>query len=399
MIAFEAREKHPRWLNFVVPLASVVLAMIVGGIVLAATGHNPLTTYHQIVQASITQPGALNSTLVSMTPLLFTGLAAAVAFRMRVWNIGGEGQLYMGAIGASAAGLLLHGQPGPIVIVAMIAAGVAAGSLWASIPGFLRAYLNTNEILTTLMLNYVAANIMYYLIFDSRSYWRDLTSPSAKVFPTGKSLPAAGGWPALQLSSLTIPFGLLVGAGLAVALWGMIRSTKYGFEMRVVADSPPAAKYAGIKTRRKILSLMALSGGIAGIGGASQVGDFSHVLDPRGLEQPGFGYTGIVVAALGRYNPIAVIVTSFFIGMLVNAGFALQGPGFPTGLTGTLEGILLFCVLGAEIFTRYHIKVRLPHAAARRAASPPAAPPAAGQPAASEPPAVAVPTAGHGEVS
>jgi simple sugar transport system permease protein len=117
-----------------------------------------------------------------------------------------------------------------------------------------------------------------------------------------------------------------------------------------------------MRTRRKVLSLMAISGGIAGIGGASQVGDFSHVLDPRGLEQAGFGYSGIVVAALARYNPVAVIVTSFFVGMLVNAGFALQGPGFPVGLTGTMEGILLFCVLGAEIFTRYRLAIRLPQA-------------------------------------
>jgi len=107
---------------------------------------------------------------------------------------------------------------------------------------------------------------------------------------------------------------------------------------------------------------MAVSGGIAGLGGASQVGDFSHVLDPRGLEQAGLGYSGIVVAALARYNPLAVVVTSFFIGMLVNAGFALQGPGFPIGLTGTMEGILLFCVLGAEIFTRHRLEIRLPHA-------------------------------------
>jgi simple sugar transport system permease protein len=216
------------------------------------------------------------------------------------------------------------------------------------------------------MLNYVAANVMYYLIFDSNSYWRDLTSPSAKVFPQGKSLPDTASWPALQLGSVTIPFGLLFGIGLALLLWGMIRATRYGYEMRVLADSPAVGKYAGIRTRRKILSLMAISGGIAGIGGASQVGDFSHVLDPRGLEQAGFGYSGIVVAALARYNPIAVIVTSFFIGMLVNAGFALQGPSFPIGLTGTMEGILLFCVLGAEIFTRYRLTVRgVPHPGAR----------------------------------
>ena len=373
MIRFVAREKVPRWLDFVVPLASVLLAVIVAGIVLLATGHNPLTTYQHIVRASLTQPGAFSQTLVSMTPLMFTGLAAAVAFRMRLWNIGGEGQLYWGAIGASGAGLYFHSLPGWLLVPVMMAGGLLAGALWASIPGILRAYFNTNEILTTLMLNYVAANVMYYLIFDSSSYWRDLISPSARVFPQGKYLPAAASWPALQVGSLTVPFGLIFAVLLAVLLWGMIRGTRYGFEMRVLADSPAAGKYAGIRTRRKILSLMALSGGIAGLAGASQVGDFSHVLDPRGLEQAGFGYTGIVVAALARYNPVAVVVTSFFIGMLVNAGFALQGPGFPIGLTGTMEGILLFCVLGAEIFTRHRIEIRLPHARSKtRVPAPPA---------------------------
>ena len=387
MIRFKARENVPRWLNFVVPLAGVVVALIVAGIVLAATSHNPLTTYQNIIQASITQPGAFSQTLVSMTPLLFTGLAAAVAFRMRLWNIGGEGQLYMGAIGAAGAGLYFHSLPGPLLIPVMIAAGVLAGTLWASIPGALRAYLNTNEILTTLMLNYVAANVMYYLIFDSTSYWRDLTSPSAKVFPQGKYLPATANWPPLQLGSLTIPFGLILAIGLALLLWGMIRATRYGYEMRVLADSPAVGKYAGMRTRRKVLSLMAISGGLAGLGGASQVGDFSHTLDPRGLEQAGFGYSGIVVAALARYNPVAVIVTSFFIGMLVNAGFALQGPGFPIGLVGTMEGILLFCVLGAEIFTRYRLTVRLPHVRPRTTTPVPPSPVPVGQ------------AATHGELS
>ena len=379
MIRFKARENVPRWLNFVVPLGGVLVALIVAGIVLAATGHNPLTTYRNIIQASITQPGAFSQTLVSMTPLLFTGLAAAIAFRMRLWNIGGEGQLYMGAVGAAGAGLFFHSLPGPLLILVMIAAGVLAGTLWASIPGALRAYLNTNEILTTLMLNYVAANLMYYLIFDSTSYWRDLTSASAKVFPQGKYLPATAAWPPLQLGSVTVPFGLILAIGLALLLWGMIRATRYGYEMRVLADSPAVGKYAGMRTRRKILSLMAISGGLAGLGGASQVGDFSHTLDPRGLEQAGFGYSGIVVAALARYNPVAVIVTSFFVGMLVNAGFALQGPGFPIGLVGTMEGILLFCVLGAEIFTRYRLTVRLPHARARTTTPVPPPPVPVGQ--------------------
>jgi simple sugar transport system permease protein len=242
------------------------------------------------------------------------------------------------------------------VILAMVVAGMVAGSLWAAIPGALRAYLNTNEILTSLMLNYVAGYLIYYLIYDSTSYWRDLTSPSARVFPQGKFLPASGTWPPLHIGNILVPLGLLIGVGLAVALWEMIRATRYGFEMRVMGDSPRTASYAGMRTRRKILSLMMLSGALAGLAGASQVGDFGHTLDPRALQQAGFGYAGIVVAALARYNPLAVVLTAFFLGALTNAGFALQGPGFPTGLTGTIEGILLFCVLGAELFTRYRIR-------------------------------------------
>lgn len=371
MIRFESRGRVPTWVNVVVPLGSIALALVVGGIVLAATGHNPFTTYHDIVKASITQPGAFAQTLVSMTPLLFTGLAAAMAFRMRVWNIGGEGQLYMGGIAASGAGLFLHALPGPIVILAMLAAGILAASLWAAIPGLLRAYLNTNEILTSLMLNYVAAYLMYYLIYDSTSYWRDLTSPAARVFPLGKFLEPSGTWPGLHLSSVVVPLGLILGIGVAFLLWGMIRATRFGFEMRVLGDSPGTARYAGIKTRRRVVSVMMLSGGLAGVAGASQIGDFSHVLDPRGLQQAGFGYTGIVVAALGRYNPISVVVVSFFIGALINAGFALQGPGFPVGLTGTMEGILLFCVLGAEIFTRYRIRIGRVGTSAGMPAEPP----------------------------
>jgi len=358
VIRLESRGKPPMWVSVAVPFGSILLAMVVGGIVLVISGNNPLTTYQNIVQASITQPGAFEQTLISMTPLLFTGLAAAVAFRMRVWNIGGEGQLYMGAVGASGVGLFLHSWPAPLVVLAMVVGGIIAGCLWAAIPGALRAYLNTNEILTSLMLNYVALQFTNYLIFGSHSYWRDVSSPEAQVFPSGKNLEASGNFPGLSIRSLVIPLGLMIGVGLAFVLWGMIRSTKYGFEMRVLGDSPRTAKYAGIRTRRKIMSVMVLSGGIAGLAGVSQVGDFNHVLDPRGMQQAGYGYTGIIVAALARYNPLAVILTSFLIGAITNAGFALQGPHFPTGLTGTLEGILLFCVLGAELFTRYRLRWR-----------------------------------------
>ncbi len=162
------------------------------------------------------------------------------------------------------------------------------------------------------------------------------------------------------IGSFTLPMGFILGIGLAVGLLVLIRSTRYGFEMRVMGDSPQAANYSGIRTKRKIVSVMAISGGIAGIAGSSQIGDFGHVLDPRGLEQAQYGYTGIVVAALALYNPLAVVLVSLFIGGLTNAGFALEGPSFPTGLVGTMEGIILFTVLGGEILARYRIGTASP---------------------------------------
>ena len=365
MIRIERRLDNPRWLSAAVPVGSLVLAAVIVGIVLAVTGHSPLSTYDQIYHAAFTSRGALSATFIYATPLLFTGLCAAVAFRMRVWNIGGEGQLYMGAVGASGAALALTGQPAVAVIPAMMVAGMAAGLVWAAIPGMLRAYLRTNEILTSLLLNYVAGLFIYYLIFDSNSYWRDLTSPSARVFPLGKFISQAAFWPGITLGSFVLPFGFLAGVVVAAALWFLIRSTRFGFEMRVIGDSVPAASYAGMRTKRRVVTVMALSGAVAGLGGASQVGDFGHVLDPRGLQDAGYGYAGIVVAALALYNPLAVVVVAFGIGALTNAGYALQGPAFPAGLVGTMEGIILFCVLGGEILARYRIKLTraAPHAA------------------------------------
>ena len=356
MITIERSLVTPAWQRIALPVVSLAIAAILAGIVLAASGHDPLATYQQIYEASFTSTGALTATFIYATPLLFTGLGVALAFRMRVWNIGGEGQLYMGAVGAAGVGLALGGWPQPLLIAMMMVGGAVAGTLWAMIPGLLRAYLHTNEILTSLMLNYVAGLFMYYLIYDSTLFWRDTTSASALVFPQGKDLVPAADWPGIVIGLFTLPFGFAAGIVLAVLLLALIRFTRFGFEMRVMGDSPAAATYAGMSTRRKIVTVMALSGGLAGLGGASQIGDFGHVLDPRGLQQAGYGYTGIVVAALALYNPLAVVIVSILIGALTNAGFALQGPLFPIGLVGTMEGIILFSVLGGEFLGRYRIR-------------------------------------------
>ena len=169
-------------------------------------------------------------------------------------------------------------------------------------------------------------------------------------------MPSAAEWPTFG-SSIVVPLGFLIGLGVAAALWVLYSRTRFGFEVSVIADSPRAARYAGMRTRRKILAVMAISGGIAGIGGASQIGDFTYTLDPTGLQGAAFGYTGIVVAALARYNPFAVCLVAVLLGGLQNAGFTLQGPDFPSGLVGVMQGIILFCALGGELLIRYRVTI------------------------------------------
>jgi ABC-type uncharacterized transport system permease subunit len=357
VIRLERRLSEPRWLVVVVPAVAIAVAFVLTGLVLLLTRHNPITAYDRLFDAAFFADGALSSTLVSATPLAFTGLAAAVAFRMQLFNIGGEGQLYIGAITAAAAALLLAGKPSFLVIAVMIAAGAAGGAAFALIPALLRAFLATNEIITTLMLNYCAALVLNYLIFDSLSYWRDTSTAEAKVFPQGKILPPEASWPTTAVHGLVIPFGFLLAIALAALLWVLYARTRFGFEVKVIGDSQRAARYAGMRTRRKILAVLCLSGAVAGIGGASQDGDFRHLLDPRGLTQAGYGFAGIVIAALGRYNPFAVVVISFLLGGLQNAGYALQGVDFPSGLVGVMQGLILFCALGGELLVRYRIRI------------------------------------------
>jgi simple sugar transport system permease protein len=359
-VRIERRLRQPPWLSVVVPIGSIVAAFGVIALVLVGTGHDPGHTFSRLFDSAFLAHGALTTTIVSATPLIFTGLAAAAAFRMQLYNVGGEGQLYLGAIAAAAAGLYFGGLgwPAPVAIGAMCVAGAAGGAAWALIPGFLRAYLSTNEIITSLMLNYIAGYLLNYLIFDSLSYWRDTSTPEARVFPQGKTLPGPALWPHWGPSSLVLPLGFLIAIGLAVALWALYQRTRFGFEVHVIADSPRAARYAGMRTRRTILAVMGISGALAGLGGASQTGDFRQLLDARGLQQANYGYTGIVVAALARYNPFAVCLVAILLGGLQNAGYTLQGVDFPSGLVGVMQGIILFCTLGGELLIRYRVVVR-----------------------------------------
>ena len=293
---------------------------------------------------------------------MFTGLAAAAAFRMQLYNIGGEGQFYWGAIAAVGVALYLgdHGVSStPVFVVAMCLAGAVAGALWAAIPGLLRAFARTNEIITSLMLNYVAGLVLTYLIIDSHSYWRDTESFEGQTFPLGKSISEDAIWPGWSLDvlgGLLVPLGFGIATAVAVVIWAVYSRTRFGYELQVIGDSQRTARFAGMRLRRKIVAVMCISGAVAGLGGASFEGDFAYQIDPTGLQASFYGYTGIVVAALARYNPLAVVPVGLFIGGLLNAGWTLQGADFPSGLVGVMQGLILFCALGGEVLVRYRVR-------------------------------------------
>jgi simple sugar transport system permease protein len=320
------------------------------------SGYRPLSVYRALFDASFTSWYGITDSLAAASPLILTGLAAALTFRMKLFNIGAEGQLYVGAIGASWAGLALAPDlPRVPAALVILAAGAVAGALWMLPAAVCRAWLGTSEIITTLMLTFVGLFLMRYLIFGSSSYWRD---PLATNFPQGRRID-----PGVRFESFgttRVHWGLLVGIAAVVVVWVLIRYTRVGFAMDVVGSSPAAARYAGIPVRRTILTSLLLSGALAGLAGAAEVGGRAFALDPNGL-QLGLGFTGIVVAALGRYNPWGVVIVALLLGGLRNAGVALQsisGNSVPDEVSLMLQGAILLFATGGEVFVRHRLVVR-----------------------------------------
>ena len=335
--------------SLVVFFVAVLGALIVGALFLAVTGFGPFDVYAEMAESALGGSRAISETLLAAGPLILVGLAAAIAFKMLIWNIGGEGQLLVGAIVAAGAGIALGDSfPGWIGIPIVLLAGAAGGALWASLSALPRVYLGTNEILTTLMLNFIALEIMNYLIFGSFSPWRD---PAATQFPQGRPLADS-----LRLPEIwgRLDIGLVVAIAVALVVWWLVKSTRWGYEVRVAGDSSRVAEYGGIKVRKKILSVFLLSGAMAGLAGAVLVGGVVGAMEPRSL-QLGLGFTGIIVAALARLNAAAVIPVALFIGALTNSRSALQIAGVPDSTVIILQGAIFIFAVSGEWLLRNQI--------------------------------------------
>lgn len=359
-ISLEPRLHTPRWLPLTNTLAAVVVALIIGAILLWLSGGDPLRSYQHIFKAAFGSLGVFNDTLVKATPIILTGLACGLAFRMRLWNIGAEGQLYAGAWGASAVVLfpLLSGEtPSIVMIPAMILAGFAAGALWALIPGLLKAKLNVNEVITTLMLNYIAVSWNNYWIF---AHWNESGFQMSPTFPRNAWLPRLSDYASEipAFSGMTLHLGIVFAIIMAVVVWLILYRSKWGYEIRLVGDNPKAAEYAGINIVRNTVLVLMLSGGLAGLAGMAEITGVVHRFQEN--ISPGYGFTGIIVAWLAKLNPIAIILVSILFGGLILAGREIQ----PAGIPKMLQGIILFCIISADMLTRYRVRVRREEVAA-----------------------------------
>ena len=332
-----------------ITLASIALALIVCGIVLLISGENPLTVYRAMLSGSLGDRYALSETLVKMTPLLLAGLAVSIAFRMQLWNIGAEGQIYIGAVAASGVPLFLLEDAHSIVMIpAMMIAGMIGGGLWGAVPGVLRAIFGANETITTLMLNYVAILFTQYLVYGP---WKD---PQAFGFPGTKTFPESAWLP--NYETYRVHLGIVFGLVAAFILLFVLRRTRFGYELTVIGDNPRAARYAGMHIGRMTVIVMTISGALAGLAGMSEVAGVGHQLERT--VSAGYGYTAIIVAWLARLHPIGIILVSFLMSVILVGSDTLQTSiGLPGSVGPMLQGALLFFLLGGDFLTRYRIRI------------------------------------------
>jgi simple sugar transport system permease protein len=321
-------------------LAALALTLLVAGVVLALGGHDPVEAFAALLGGSLGSPEAFVSiTLVRATPLLLTGLAVALAFRAGVWNIGAEGQLYAGAAAAAAVGLSGAGLPAWLLAPAVLAASLAAGAAWALVPALMKLRLGVGEVITTLLMNFVALELASWLV-------RGPLQESRGVFPQTDPIALSARLPALGGTRLHA--GFLVALGLAGLLWLALRWTRMGFAVRAVGSSEEAARSAGrFAVGRIVLAVFLASGALAGLAGGVEVAGVTFALYED--LSPGHGYTAIAVALLAGLHPVGVVVTAVFFGALEGGAGAMQrDAGIPAAWVSGIEALVILSVLAVE---------------------------------------------------
>ncbi len=349
----------PQIVDSLLPVIATFAALAVGAIMLLALGANPISAYGAMVQGAFGSANALAETAVKAVPLLLVGLGICIAFRANVINIGGEGQMIVGALLATLVGLKLPNAPGWLVIALAILAGFAGGGLWGAIPGFLKAYFRVNEILSTVMMNAIAVQIMNYLL---RGPMIDPAQAElASQIPQTAALERALRLP--RLAPTRLHLGALLAVILALVVYVLLWRTTLGYRIRAVGQNPDASRYGGIRVRRQVVIALLLSGAFAGLAGMMQVYGLNYRMITDG-SAAGFtgsaGFNGIVAALFGQLHPIGAIPASFFFGaLLVGANSLQRAMQVPSAFIVGLNGLVVIFVVSSEIWRRRRQRSRL----------------------------------------
>lgn len=345
----ERREHRPLYLLVGAPFAAIVTALILAGILIAIAGAPVLEAYKRILIGAFGSRLSATETLTRATPLILTGLAAAVAFRARLWNIGAEGQFYLGAIAVAAFGSkLLAGLPGPILIPLLLVIGALAGMVLILVPLWLRLKFSVDEVVTSLLMNFIAVLFVSMLIDGV------LKDPLAFGWPQSQAVADHAMLPKLVARS-RLHVGLAIAVVLAIVVWLVQSRTVFGMQSRAAGLNPQGAVFAGVPLGRTLVKVACLSGGLAGLAGAIEVmGVKGYVTTDL---SPGFGYAGIVVAMLANLNPIGVVFAALFTAiMFVGADGMSRSLGIPTYIADVTVALSLLTMLVALFFTQYRIR-------------------------------------------
>lgn len=353
------KEWFSKLFDVLMPVFATLAALAVGAVVLLFLGVNPFQAYGALVEGAFGSPNAIAETLVKATPLLLVGLGICIAFRGNVINIGGEGQMIIGAIFATILGLSFTGLPGWLMILLAMLMGFIGGAFWGAIPGFLKAYFNVNEILSTIMMNAIAVQIMNFLLRGPMIDPAQLELAS-KIPQTARLLEA---FRLPRLAPTRLHLGFLFAVILAFLVYIFLWKTTLGFRIRAVGQSHHAARYAGINVKKNIVLALLLSGAFAGLAGAIQVYGVNYRMITDGSAS-GFtgsaGFNGIVAALFGQLHPIGTIPASIFFGaLLVGANKMQRVMQVPSALITSLNGLVVIFVVSSEYFQRRRQKQRI----------------------------------------
>jgi simple sugar transport system permease protein len=338
-----------RRLSIGVTIGSAVLAFPLIAGIFFFYGINPLLAFQRIWYGALGNPYSLSETITKSIPLILCAIGLSVAFETMFYNIGAEGQLLVGAICGTWMALAFPTWPAYLLIPAMFTMGFVGGALWGLGPSILKVRFGTNEVITTLMMNYIASKILEFLVYGP---WR---GKEEWGFPYTSKFSASAQIPTIGTTRIHYPT-LLIAIFAALFIYVLIRWTKHGFEIRIVGKNPEAARYLGIDYWKAIIIVMIISGGLAGIAGVGEVGGIQHRL--RVGISPGYGFTAIIVAWLGRLHPFSTVLTALFFGGLLVGGEMIQiSLGLPFGTIQIFNGIFLLSVLCGDFFLKNEITI------------------------------------------